>query len=248
MILLTGTIIAAAKHLFLKCCGGGAYCVELITGLVGTPIHELSHALFCVVFGHKITGICLWTPNPQDGNIGYVTHSYKKHNLWHRIGNFFIGIAPIIGGSAVLLLLLRLLLPDAADAVFSVTLTLPRELSELPSLLLDTVLTVLRALFEPANFLRFHWYLYMLLAVLIVLHMEISRSDIRSGLWGFAFLSALWFLSDLVLFFLYPAGLAAVTDVSVCIGALLAVFLCLAVILALLLLLVSAVVRVVRGR
>ncbi|MBR2908265.1 MAG: hypothetical protein IKC26_09540 [Clostridia bacterium] len=248
MILLTGIVIAAAKRLFLGCCGSGAYYVELITGLVGTPIHELSHAFFCILFGHKITGICLWTPNPQNGNLGYVMHTYKRRNLWHQIGNFFIGVAPIIGGNAVLLLLLRLLLPDAAGSVFSVTFTPPQDPSALPSLFLSAALTVLKALFVPSNFLSFHWYLYLFFAVLIVLHMEVSRSDIRAGLWGLGFIALLWLLADLALFFLYPAGLFAVTDVAVSIGALLSVFLCLAVILAGLLLVVSLVFRILRRR
>ncbi|MGO0807158.1 hypothetical protein ACTPEF_24675, partial [Clostridioides difficile] len=35
----------------------------------------------------------------NDGILGYVSHSYKKDNLYQSIGNFFIGIAPIIGGT-----------------------------------------------------------------------------------------------------------------------------------------------------
>ncbi len=248
VIVFTGVTIAGAKHVFLKSCKGGAYCIELVTGLVGTPIHELSHAFFCILFGHRIKRICLWTPNPVGGNIGYVTHTYKRMNLWHQIGNFFIGIAPIIGGSAVLLLLLRLLLPESASPVLSTVGELPSELSALPSILLSRALSVLAALFDPSNLLRFHFYLYLLLAVLIVLHMEISGSDLRSGLWGFLFLSLLWFLLDLGLFFLYPTGLRAVTDTCIGIGAFLATFLLLSVLLSLLLLLASGIVFLVRKR
>ena len=241
LIVLIGAVISVSKRLFLKCCKGGAYRVELVTGLVGTPIHELSHAFFCLVFGHKITRICLWTPTPQNGNIGYVTHSYKKRNLWHQIGNFFIGVAPIIGGSAVLYLLLWLLLPETAEALLGGAITLPQDLREIPKGFFDTARSVILRLFAPANFLRFHWYLYFFFALPIVLHMEISRSDLRSGLWGFSFLALLCFFSDLALFFFYPEGLLSVTSVMVSVGAFLSVFLCLSALLSVLLLLISAV-------
>ncbi|MGO0916500.1 hypothetical protein ACTPEM_26060, partial [Clostridioides difficile] len=38
----------------------------------------------------------------NDGILGYVSHSYKKDNLYQSIGNFFIGIAPIIGGTIMI--------------------------------------------------------------------------------------------------------------------------------------------------
>lgn len=248
VIVVTGMVIAGAKRVFLKCCRGGAYYVELVTGLVGTPIHELSHAAFCLLFGHRIKKICLWTAKPQNRNIGYVTHTYRKRNLWHQIGNFFIGIAPIIGGSAVLLILLRLLLPDVAASLFSLSNDIPHEPIKMMEVLLEQALSVLRALFDPSHFLRFHFYLYMLLAVLIVLHMEISSSDIRSGLWGFLFLAFVWLLLDLLLFFFYSEGLKTVTEICVGIGAILSTFLCLSVILSVLLLLVSVVVLVIRRK
>ena len=248
IIVLTGLTISGAKRLFLRACGRGGYHVEIITGIVGTPVHELSHALFCLIFGHKIKGICLWTPNPQNGTLGYVTHTYRPKNLWHQIGNFFIGVAPIIGGSGMLLLLLWLLLPDAAGAVFSVAYEFPTEPLGVPMALLRQAWTLLQALFLPGNFVKWHWYLYVLLAILIVLHMEISRSDLKSGLWGFLFISILWLLADLALFFLYPEGLMAVTDASVAIGAFLASFLGLAVILSAVLLLISFIVMLVRRR
>lgn len=248
LIVVTGMVIAGAKRVFLKSCRGGAYYVELVTGLLGTPIHELSHAAFCLLFGHRIKKICLWTAKPENRNIGYVTHTYRKRNLWHQIGNFFIGIAPIIGGSAILLILLRLLLPDAAASAFSISYEIPHEPFEMMTALLDQVFSILRALFDPSHFLRFHFYLYLLLAFLIVLHMEISGSDIRSGLWGFLFLAATWFLLDLLLFLFHSEGLKRVTEICVGIGAILSTFLCLSVIVSALLLLVSVVVLVVRKK
>ena len=247
VIVLTGLTVAGAKRLFLKCCGRGAHAMEVVTGLVGTPIHELSHALFCILFGHKITAMRLWSPGAEGGNLGFVTHTYRKRNLWHQLGNFFIGVAPILGGGAVLYLLLLLLLPDAAGAVFAVSPGAPSlEVGALLSGLLDRALSVFRALLSPSHFLRWHWYLYLFLAVLIILHMEISASDLRSGLWGFLFLAVLLLVSDFLLLLLYPEGLYAVTACAVSVGSLLLSFFCLALGVALFLSIVSLIALAVR--
>ena len=55
VIVVFGLIIALCRKAFYKIVGDNATKILLATGVVGTPIHELSHALMCVVFGHKIT-------------------------------------------------------------------------------------------------------------------------------------------------------------------------------------------------
>ena len=57
-IYVIGFIIAIINKIFYKLTG---YSKAFIygTGIIGTPIHELSHALFCVIFRHKILEIKL---------------------------------------------------------------------------------------------------------------------------------------------------------------------------------------------
>jgi hypothetical protein len=71
-------------------------------GGLGTIIHEIGHALMCFPFGHKITEIELFNPNPNTGTLGFVNHSYNPKNIWALIGNFFISIGPLILGSVVI--------------------------------------------------------------------------------------------------------------------------------------------------
>ena len=249
LIVVTGLTVAGAKRCFLHVCGRAARGVEICTGFIGTPIHELSHALFCLVFGHKITAICLWSPRGEGGNLGYVSHTYRKRNFWHQLGNFFIGVAPILGGSAVLALLLCLLLPERSDEIFAAAFRgLPENAVDLPFALLLQAVSVLKALFDPQNFLRWDWYLFAVLAILIVLHMEISRSDLSSGLWGFLFLSGLLLALDAVLALVFPAGLSAVTSAMVGAGAFLSAFFCIALCVSALLLLVSLIAALFRRR
>lgn len=88
--------------------------VIYLSAWVGAPIHELSHALFCFIFGHKVQKIVLFNPDKR-GTLGYVTHSYNNRNIWQVMGNFFIGIAPLFGGLLGLYLVTWLLLDDAVN-------------------------------------------------------------------------------------------------------------------------------------
>ena len=85
------------------------------TGLVGTPIHELGHFLLAKLFGFHVTDVALFRPiaGKADGVLGYVSYTYDKSSLWQQLGCFFVGIAPMILGVLAILLLLRLLTPEA---------------------------------------------------------------------------------------------------------------------------------------
>ena len=59
----------------------------------GVAVHELGHALFCIIFRHKIEDMKLFSPE-EDGTLGYVSHTYNTKSIYQRIGNFFIGTGP----------------------------------------------------------------------------------------------------------------------------------------------------------
>ena len=77
----------------------------------GVMLHEIGHAVFCLIFRHKIVEMKLFSPE-EDGTLGYVNHSYNPNSFYQRIGNFFIGTGPIWFGVAVLCLISWLLLPN----------------------------------------------------------------------------------------------------------------------------------------
>lgn len=87
----------------------------LWTGWLGTPIHELSHVAMCLVFRHRIDDVALFEPDLESGRLGYVRHSFTKSNWFERVGNVFIGLAPLAGGALALAALLMMFYPDAVE-------------------------------------------------------------------------------------------------------------------------------------
>lgn len=91
----------------------GGLWAQVIFGGLGVVVHELSHLAFALLFCHRIRKVALLRipRGPGDAQLGYVQHSWQADSPYQRAGNLFIGIAPLIGGTAILLLLTRLLVP-----------------------------------------------------------------------------------------------------------------------------------------
>ncbi|MGO2457558.1 hypothetical protein [Vibrio casei] len=65
-----------------------------VSAFFGTPIHELSHALVAIVFGHRIKAIQLFQLG-KDGRFGYVEHQWNRRSVYQSTGVFFIALAPL---------------------------------------------------------------------------------------------------------------------------------------------------------
>src|SRR4030067_2216374 len=114
-IFIFGLLIQFISQLSFKSLGnafgpGGTYLVAWL----GTPGHELGHALFCLIFGHKIEEIRFFKPDKDTGTLGFVYHTWNPKNPWHVLGNFFIGIGPVVLGCAVLFALFYFLIPGSS--------------------------------------------------------------------------------------------------------------------------------------
>ncbi|MHA8110544.1 hypothetical protein ACYATP_03415 [Lactobacillaceae bacterium Melli_B4] len=86
---------------------------QLFFGWLGIIIHEFSHLVVALLFGHKITGFrLLHIPNGAgDERLGYVNHTYNARSAYQRMGNLFIGIAPIFGCAIALIVATQFLDP-----------------------------------------------------------------------------------------------------------------------------------------
>lgn len=85
---------------------------------VGSMVHELSHAIMCVIFKHDIQKVAFFSPE-EDEPFGYVLHRYDPNSFYQRCGCFFIGTAPLLCGVASIYYLSLYLLPHEIIAKLS---------------------------------------------------------------------------------------------------------------------------------
>ena len=151
----------------------------LVTGWLGVPVHELSHAAACLLFGHRVEKLTLFAPDPRTGRLGAVQHAWDRRSFYQQTGRFFIGIAPVLGGALLLLLLTRWLGPTVAATPASAS----------GSALLDALRggaaragALLAALGGADALSAGRTWLYLDLCLCIGAHMAPSTTDLR-GCW-----------------------------------------------------------------
>ncbi len=195
LIFLFGFLIALCNKLFYGNFGAYGKIVCYVTGAVGTPVHEGAHALFCLIFGHKITEIKLFQINSADGTLGYVNHSYNRKNIYQRIGNFFIGVAPIIVISSLLYLFAYLLLPEFIVGINKSFKN--NDYSENFSMLFINLFGVIKSFFLCIS--SWQWWVFVIVSIFFSLHMTLSRADIKGALSGVLFVIILFLAVDIIL-------------------------------------------------
>jgi hypothetical protein len=174
-----------------------------IFGWLGTVVHELGHAIFCIIFLHKITDMKLFHPDPETGTLGYVKHTYNRTNIYQLAGNFFIGIGPILLGTAVIFLLSYWLL---GPNPFNLGGTFNAGTTQLNSW--DAPRTILQNLWTTSGHLFagiFSWqhisswqlYVFIYLVLAIGNSLTLSLPDIKAALGGFFIIVILIFILNL---------------------------------------------------
>ena len=135
---------------------------------IGTPVHELSHAVIALLFGFRITEFRPFILDPSSSTLGYVRYSYDPTNLLQQIGHFFVGIAPVFVPLIIIYLLYRLLIPKEA---------------------LEG---------QPTKLFRPQTVLFLYVVAQIVLHMRCSPADLSGAAMGLPFLIGILFLIGLI--------------------------------------------------
>jgi hypothetical protein len=173
---------------------------------IGTAIHELGHAVFALLFGHQITDLRLFDPQEEgDGSVslGYVRHSHQN-TLYQTIGNFFIGIGPIILGSIVIYFSSKYLVSSNLFYSFkelSINTSTFTSLDSLWSFIQDVAINakqMLGMLLQAENFTRWQFYLFIYIALAVGSHVKLSLSDLEGAWEGFIPLVGLIFMINLV--------------------------------------------------
>ena len=75
------------------------------TGWIGSPVHEFSHLVVLLIFRIKVIAFKPFSPDFKNGHLGYVISAPNPQNPLHSLGFALSGIAPVIGGISLILLL-----------------------------------------------------------------------------------------------------------------------------------------------
>lgn len=183
-VLLCGLAVWLCSLLFSRLMGHRSGRIFDVTSVIGTPIHELGHAIMCLLFCHRIKRICLWSPRAEDGVYGYVEHTYHPKNLWAVLGNLPIAVGPILSGLGVTVLTVRLCFPTQWASYLSLSQTLLQG-DRIPSRMASGVLSLL---FSLPQALEENWWRTLLGIVIVLsvsLHVSLSWQDIKSALRAF---------------------------------------------------------------
>lgn len=171
----------------------------IVTGIIGTTIHEFSHYLMCKLFMHKVKSVKWFSTSVNDDNeLGYVSHSYNRNSIYQRVGNFFIGVAPIIVGSLILVGFFYLLLPESFNSIYS-QINIKDSVSDISSFNIISLISVLyknfiliiKNLFALENLTTFKFWIYLFISISISTHMSLSKADLKNSLDGIFFISLL---------------------------------------------------------
>ncbi|MFX3619388.1 MAG: hypothetical protein ACE3JK_17950 [Sporolactobacillus sp.] len=180
-----------------------------LTAWIGTPVHELGHALMCLIFRHKIVKIKWFQMRDAAGTIGYVSHSYNLDSFYQRVGNLFIGLAPLISGGLAIIGSAFVLLPLESRTLFPLFFNGGHVLSFLNpqswALWLQTLDEMIRELFAPENFAHPLYWLFLWIALCIASHMSLSREDVRGAASGIGAIFLLSFLASTLAALLDPS-------------------------------------------
>lgn len=137
-------------------------------GWIGVPVHEFSHAFFCKVFLHEIHSIKWFDAKAADGSHGSVTHGYQPWNLYHRVGQFFIGLGPVLLGPAILVGLFLICVPSARGIW--------------PAFIngnAEATLLSIKATLGPNTLSSYGFWIFLYLGFAIVSQIELSKEDLK---------------------------------------------------------------------
>ena len=214
VVVLCGLAVALCQFLFLRLMGGGVGGkIVKVTSIIGTPVHELGHAVMCLLFGHRITEMKLWDPRSTDGTLGYVEHSYNPKNPYKQLGNLFIGVGPVFSGLAVITLFLWLCFPDTLGAHLALSGDAIASGDGILAVLGESLQMIPRMIGELSDdSIHVAWRVLGLVIMLSVsLHINLSPADVKGAARAIPWYLALALLFSVIVWLCGSDAVAAVS-------------------------------------
>ena len=171
---------------------------------LGTMVHELGHAFFNLIFGHKILNIKLTNRDPSQGETAHVAYAYNPRNIYQRIGVFFSAIGPILFGTTVIYLMAILLLgPDEFEPLRNMHATADmftsvKGIGLLLTGILGGALDSFVNILNPVNLVNWKLWVFFYLAFSIGSNISLSPADLKGATIGFVTLFTAILLLNLV--------------------------------------------------
>ena len=185
VVFVVGILMYLLHKAFYKMIGNKRW-VCYATGFIGTPIHELSHALMCIIFFHKIKEIKFFQIDSESGTMGYVNHSHNPKNIYQVTGNYFIGTAPLFVGTAIIFFMIKFMFPETSLELAGYFENVASVQAEGVSLNLFTSYAnaIVGMFFSviSAFLLDWKWLLFIIVALCISIHMNLSIADIKNSI------------------------------------------------------------------
>lgn len=158
-------------------------------GWLGTAVHEVGHLIFALVFGHHISNVKLFSFNANNPELGFVKHSFNKKNLYQNIGNFFIGIGPILlGGSSLFIVsyfLFNISINDLNISNIKINyLSFSSDIKATFYAVYDVLMNFLKVILQNNNEAWWKYLLFFYLLFSIGSAISLSKSDIKGSLQG----------------------------------------------------------------
>lgn len=180
---------------------------QIIVGGLGIIVHELSHLIMAIIFGHHIDAVRLLRipndKNPDDVSLGYVKHTWSPASTYQKIGNAFIGIAPVLGCTLLIYIIMRTLNAPVSLVQDQIAAQLLSSGATLNFSFLTHLWAYIFELFQvnPGSF----WH--STIALLLVISMcfggfDLSIADLNSGKYAFLGLIGITFIVLLLVSFL----------------------------------------------
>ena len=93
----------------------GYRCSIYTTGWIGTTVHEISHIVVLWIFRIKVIEFKLFSPDFENGTLGYIYSLPDAKNPLHRLGWSLAGIAPLVLGISLIFVLGLFLVPELSS-------------------------------------------------------------------------------------------------------------------------------------
>lgn len=161
-----------------------------VFGWIGVPVHEFCHAFFCKLFLHDVKDVKWFDPEGKGGAHGSVTHEYHPWNPYHRIGQFFIGLGPVLLGPVILAALFYFLVPQSQSIFHPGAVSFRAAAS--------TCVLIAKAIINKSTLTSFGFYIFLYLALAISSQMELSSADLKQAFTGFFPLFLLFVVLNLI--------------------------------------------------